>query len=62
MKIAIIALGIGYFVTCKVPEILKLRGTLSTMIKIIGILLLILGVIDLAEYISELISHIMQHK
>lgn len=61
MKLAIIALGIGYFITYKVPEILKLQGTLSTMVKIIGILLLILGFIDLAEYISELIFYIMKH-
>lgn len=61
MKIAIIALVIGYFITYKVPEILKLKGTVSTMVKIIGILLLILGFIDFVEYLSEFISYIMKH-
>lgn len=60
MKIAIIALGIGYFVTYKVPEILKLQGTLSTVVKIIGILLLICGFISLAECISEFVSYIVK--
>lgn len=59
MTTAIISLGIGYFVTYKVPSILNLKGTASTVVKIIGIILLILGFVSLVEGISDFISPLL---
>lgn len=56
MTTAIISLGVGYFVTYKVPLILSLKGMTATIVKVIGIILLIMGFISLVESISEFVS------
>lgn len=58
MVTAIIELGIGYFVTYNVSEILGLKGTPAKIIKTVGIVLLILGFINLVESIANLIPQI----
>lgn len=52
MVTAIIELGIGYFVTYKVPGILNLTKTIALVVKIIGILFLILGFIEFVQHIG----------
>lgn len=59
MAAAIIALGIGYFVTYKVPDILNLKGKTSTIIKIIGIIFLIMGFISFVKCVSGYLSTII---
>lgn len=59
MTTAIIALGIGYFVTYKVPSILSLKGMTATIVKVIGIILLIMGFISFVESISEFVSPLL---
>ena len=48
---SIIELAIGWFITYKVPSILKAKGTQATIIKLIGWLLMIAGVISFARAI-----------
>lgn len=55
MVTAIIELGIGYFITYNVSEILDMKGTLAKCIKTVGIVLLILGFINMVESIAQLI-------
>lgn len=53
---AIIELGIGYFLTYKVPGILGLSKNISLAIKIIGILLIIIGFVDFVQHIGKMIN------
>jgi len=43
---SIIELALGWLVTFKVPSLLKAKGTQATIIKLIGWLLMIAGVIS----------------
>lgn len=52
---AVLELGIGYFVTYKLPYILELNGNLSKVVKVVGVLMLILGFINLVECLAKLI-------
>ena len=55
MLSAIIYLGIGYFITYKVPGILNLSKTPSLAVKIVGIILLILGFISLVQSVGVIL-------
>lgn len=55
MVSAIIELGIGYFLTYKVPGILNLPKPPSMAVKIVGIILLILGFISLVQSIGVIL-------
>lgn len=54
---AIILIAIGYFVLEYVPNIVNTKGTLATIIKLVGVVFLILGVVKLVQSIL-LILHI----
>lgn len=47
---AIIEIVIGWFLIDKVPDIVGARGLLATVIKIIGVLVLIGGFVSLAHF------------
>lgn len=49
MITAIITILIGWFVLEKVPSIVSARGTLSTIIKLVGVIICIAGFVDLAH-------------
>lgn len=49
MTRALLEIVIGYFITYKVPNIVGAKGLLATIIKIIGIILLIGGFISLVD-------------
>ena len=50
MVSSIIEIAIGYFVTYHVPGMIKIkRGVLATIIRLIGVLLIIGGFISLAR-------------
>ena len=53
---SIIEIIIGWLVTYKAPKILKTKGTQATIIKLIGGLLIIAGVISFARAIFELVG------
>lgn len=48
---ALLELGIGWFLTYKVVRIIGAKGNLALIIKIIGVLLMIDGVISLVHLI-----------
>ena len=49
MVTAIITILIGWFVYEKVPTLVSARGTLATIIKLVGIVICIAGFVDLAH-------------
>jgi len=55
MVSAIIEIGIGYFLTYKVPGILNMSKNISVAIKIVGIILLIIGFVDFVQQIGILL-------
>lgn len=44
---AIIWIALGWFILYKVPSLVSARGTLATVIKIIGVVIMIAGALDL---------------
>ncbi len=48
---AIIKLVIGWLFLDKVPSIVEAKGTLRTIIKLIGLIIIIAGAIDLVRYL-----------
>ena len=51
MANALLELGIGWFLTYKVVRIIGAKGNYAIIIKIIGVLLMIGGVVSLAHLI-----------
>lgn len=56
MITAIIELGVGYFVTYSVPGILGLKGLIATIVKVIGIILLLAGFVSLVQSVGHLLN------
>jgi len=46
---AIILIAVGYFILEYVPGIVKAKGSLASIIKLVGIIFLILGVVRLIQ-------------
>ena len=55
MVSAIIELGIGYFITYHVPGILNLSKKIAMVVKIVGIVLLLMGFVDIVQQIANLL-------
>lgn len=56
MASIMIELGLGYFLTYKVPGILNTSKNVSLGIKIVGIIFLIVGFVDLVHKIVSLLQ------
>ena len=50
---AIILIAVGYFILEYVPGIVKAKGGLSSIIKLVGIVFLILGVVRLIQALLQ---------
>ena len=52
---SIIKIVIGWLVTYKAPKMLKAKGTQATIIKLVGWLLIIAGVISFVRSIANMV-------
>lgn len=46
---SLIEIAVGYFILKYVPSLIDARGVLATIIKLIGVLILIAGFVSLAQ-------------